>query len=397
MNRHGAEHVHRPARRGFSLVELLVVIAVIAILSALVFISARALRGGASTAATTGLLNSINQAVGTFKNDFGYLPPLISRIDPSAAGGGGPGPAAGGIITPELEAQKSGNNADALAAYKRVRYSSQFSLPAYLLGMGGLNGRPTPKGDGTANTAATDYPPNTTAVGTDKPNFKAAAEHDGVPGPGFRSPGPLRAWKKPGAQPSTLTHSPDLSGRVYGPYLDPAQLANSIELVEVAPAAARARIDGLDGASDIFMYRFIEASGEPIRYYRGWPTRDPASTPPDQPSVRRVPVELRGAESVRAEVGGTNTDQRPADSDALAMSSPYILLAANQNEKRRFVGQVSAQTPYETDLDELFDKAMPFVGVADPTFDPADLNADQGLIARRFYEFLDRAVKVGEP
>lgn len=377
----------RGTSRAFTLIELLIVIAIIAILMVLVFVSAGAIRRNAASAATTGLLNTLTQAIAAFEKDFAYEPPLVTNLRTSS--GNATQPASGGIETPEFLAQRSGNSNDAVTAYRSARYSSQFSLPVYLLGMGCFNGRAT---SDTGTSETTGFPPNTAAVGVDKPDFKLQAGHDGVPGPGLRNPGPLRTWKKAGNVPNTFSHAPDLTGRVYGPYLDPAQLSRNLEMVEVVPSSDPARalrpaIDDFDTDTDIYMYRFVEASGEPIRYYRGWPVKDPDATNAEQPSIARVPVELRDADAIRTELTLSNTNGAALPSDSRLMSASYMLLAPNVDTSQKFIGQPSAEKPFEFTSEELFEKAMPFGGgVTDPKFNAARLNDEQGYVGRALLE-----------
>lgn len=383
----------RSAARGFTLVELLVVIAIIAVLVALVTVAARGVFRSASTTRATGLLATINQAVAQFKADLTYEPPLISRVDPT---GSSPDGLRGGIVTPELEGQISGNSADVLRAYRRQRFNSQFSLPAYLMGIGSLSGR-------TMQRNVVGFPPNSAGMSEQATGYRVAALDDGFPGAGFRNPGPFKAWKKP---PSTVTnppsfvHSPELSGRTYGPYLDLEQMTGVLELVEVAPGSLttpmRARIPGVDGATNIWMYRFIEPSGEAVRYYRGWPTRDATSNPPNQASTQRIPVELRGPDSMKAilKIGTPNWAPIPEDKDIMASS--YMLLAPNVERVNKDLAP-SASEPFETELDRLFEETMPFIGRTDPTFDPNGLmsGTDSAVRTRRLLEYSSRAVRLG--
>lgn len=376
--------------RGFTLVELLVVIAIIAVLVALVTVASRGVFSSAAKTRTTGLLATINQAVAQFKADLTYEPPLISRVGQTGNSQDG---LLGGVLTPELEGQISGNNADILLSYRRQRFNSQFSLPAFLMGIGGVSGR-------TFQRNTVGFPPNTAGVSEQAAGYRAAALDDGFPGAGFRSPGPFKAWKKPASTPGTFVHSPELSGRTYGPYIDPEQMKDVLELVEVAPGSdttpMRARIPGVDGASNIWMYRFIEPSGEAIRYYRQWPTRDATSNPPNQTSTERIPVELRGPESMKAilKIGTPNWQPHPEDSDL--MTSSYMLLAPNVERLNKELSP-SSTAPYETEMDRLFEESMPFIGATDPKFSPAAVlsGADAAVRTRQLLEYSTRAVRLG--
>jgi prepilin-type N-terminal cleavage/methylation domain-containing protein len=379
----------RARRYGFTLVELLIVISIIAILIALVVVAARGVRRSAATTRTTSMLATINQAIAQFKGDLGFEPPLITEMVPSAANATVLG---GGFLTPELKGPVTGGTAaNTVTAYRERRYNSQFSLPAYLLGMGAMGGRPSTPG-------TLGHPPNTTFISESASGYREAALDDGVPGPGFRNPGPLRAWKKAGSTPNTLVHSPDLSGRSYGPYLDPKQMAEVIELVEVVPSTMRARIAGLDSSSNIWMYRFIEPSGEPIRYYRQWPTRDAGTSPPNLPSTLRIPVELRSGEALAKELGGavTGTPGTPLPADSDLLSASYMLLAANGDTAEKNLNPTAA-LPFEFASELLFEQCMPFISVTDPKFNASSIlgGADAQIKSKGIIDFAQRAVRLG--
>ncbi len=70
-------------RRAFTLLELLAVLLVIAILVGILSIAFTALTGQASESASRQDLTTIRNAVTSFKNEFGFLPPLV-RDDPAA-------------------------------------------------------------------------------------------------------------------------------------------------------------------------------------------------------------------------------------------------------------------------------------------------------------------------
>jgi prepilin-type N-terminal cleavage/methylation domain-containing protein len=75
MNRNTPHAIHRPGwAAGFTLTELLVVIAVISILAGLVLSAMPKIIERAKTSNTRALIHSINVGLEAFKNDFGHVP-----------------------------------------------------------------------------------------------------------------------------------------------------------------------------------------------------------------------------------------------------------------------------------------------------------------------------------
>lgn len=342
---------HRGAA-GFTLVEMLVVIVIILVLMGLLAVAVRGVVGMARRSQNVSLLGSISQAVTQFKTDIGYEPPIISDYQ-------------NGVQTPETRDHRTDHTgAEVREMYIKQRYSSQFSLPAYLLGTGNLNGVAQQPGETVVNTVA---------VRDSHPSYSALAQHDGVPGPGIRHPGRFKNWDQPavGGSAGALVHMPEVTGRVYGPYIDPSALSKSMQLVEVlrfSDRPLRVRRAG-DPASGVFMYQFIDTAGAPLRYYRGYPVADPTT---GEPSVARVPAELRDADAIAADLKvGSNTALKPRPQDASVMSAPYVLLAPNVEPGPP--GGVDQADRWDS-IEQSLERFMVFFGSSDPKFDPAALN-----------------------
>lgn len=141
----------RGAGRGFTLAELLIVVAIIGLLATLAFVVlSRAIREARATVERQTLV-SIRNAVESFKQDFGFLPPLVRD--------GGPGPRDAALRKPRVWDDgflRSESNPDL------PRYSVN-SIPFYLLGT-------------------------------------LDAEYDGVDGPGFTEPQPDGSFSKRGRE-----------------------------------------------------------------------------------------------------------------------------------------------------------------------------------------------------
>ncbi|MBL0927171.1 MAG: prepilin-type N-terminal cleavage/methylation domain-containing protein [Phycisphaerales bacterium] len=282
--------------RGFTIVELLVVLVIIVLLVALVALGvARAFSAIRASTATTAQVNALGQAVQAFRNDFNYLPPLVTGLD--VAGGAN----SSGLVVPESRV----NPTDVRDAYDRARYYSEFTLPIYLLGVGDIAGSQN-RAAGAALPAGPDV-------------------DDGVSGPGFRNPGQFKNWTTPDPVRSTpgnpaYRHTAVRTGRTYGPYIDPAQVEKFIERVPVD-----ANLNVSTGSS-VFLYRFLTASGAPIRYYTNWPNKDTNRNP----SIDRMPVEIRSFAGVQAQIeSGTADLQRERD----VLNAPFTVLAPGQRNE----------------------------------------------------------------
>ncbi len=75
-------------QHGFTLIELLISILIISILIGLLLVGVRQATRAAGGAAGLQDMNSLNMAIQTFKNDFGFLPPLVKDGYPGTPGAG---------------------------------------------------------------------------------------------------------------------------------------------------------------------------------------------------------------------------------------------------------------------------------------------------------------------
>lgn len=279
----GAWHHERPGRRvagrgrGFTIVEILVVVVTIAVLLGIILVALTRASAAARRNASEAKLNTIGQAIAAFEQEMGYAPPLLTPEDPNWEFGEDDYPTGANSFTvPQLrfydELGLQGNAA--LEAMARTRYMSEFSLTVYLMGIGDL------------------YQSN------DPDNGLSSVFDDGVEGPGFVNPGRDRSW---GGARDRGSHDAR-SGPVIGPYLDPGQFSGSLELVEFDGG-------GIGGADVRGMYRLLDDFDYPIRYYEGLLTKVNANMPGvtdasgsafGRPTGRFLPPELRGLESWEA-------------------------------------------------------------------------------------------------
>jgi prepilin-type N-terminal cleavage/methylation domain-containing protein len=281
---------------GFSLVELLVVIVIIAVLigiAAPAFLSARR---NASKVATETVMNSIVSAIDQFENDFGYLPPLILD-DPSVA------PIDSDWATSVM------SRTDAAEKLREERYHSLYSLSVYLVGVGEL----APEDPSASGSSATD-----------------PARHDGVAGAGFRDPGIDRAWG--GAIERTPeTHRVRESGQTYGPYLSVAEG----EMLRTASVASNdfpedEVAQGVGGERPPWerMSVILDGYGNPIRYYRYWPLRAEGQT---GASLLDAPAELVAPDALRNAPADAMTFDASLDPEL--QRGAYALLSAGPDDR----------------------------------------------------------------
>lgn len=269
--RGGASARAVPARGdGFTLVELLVVIGVIGVLIVMLLLMLTRTISSSLRSATTARLNTIGQAITAFEQELGYEPPLLTPNEQGWEFGIDPYPSGGNRFTvPQARFyEEIGLTGDAArTAMARTRYASEFSLTVYLMGIGDL------------------YQSNDTG------NDMSSVFDDGVAGPGIANPGRDRSW---GGARDRQRHAAK-PGPVIGPYLDPGQFADSLELVQFGNAVGSANSRGL--------YRLVDSFDYPIRYYQGLLTTVPANATGataaaiGRPTGRYLPPELRSLSS----------------------------------------------------------------------------------------------------
>ncbi len=231
-------------RGGFSLIELLMVVAIVGLLVSVLIVALNKVRGTGESASTEQLMRAIDMGLSQFKSDHGFLPPLLD--DTISATG-----------SAELVPY-------ALNRVDRIDYYSSLSLAPYLLGVGDLNG------DGVQD----EY-------------------DDGAAGAGFRDPGRDRSWgytytssrgngrkqywrdqEKPGR---SLGDPKVIPGPTFGPYL---AIGGEDRIVYGANRNGQAFTDTRP------LFVIADYWGGAIRYYRHWPK----VLPPGRTLEGEVPV-----------------------------------------------------------------------------------------------------------
>lgn len=288
MNKHTATTQHR---RGFTLIELLVVFIIIVVLvSILVVALGNAIESSRRSKATL-QLESIGNAIDSFEQDFQFVPPLVTPSLVSADSN----PTRTGLVTPKTYSLSGGSPGNLDEYYEQVRYHSEYTLAVYLLGIGALN--PDELDDNGIANGGTPL-------------------HDGVPGPGFKAPGDLQAWK---VQPPSgnLRHDPQLTGRTYGPYLDFGTLEGVLEFDD-----------------DRGLYKILDPWGNPVRYYSGW-TGVRIVNGNRIRTLDEIPIELRSTEGLQAQAGGADLATLIGFDNELR-TAKYALLSAGASSDDYF-------------------------------------------------------------
>ena len=243
-------------RRGFTLVEIMVVMAIIVVLIGLLIVAASGARQAAMASTTGSRLNALSQAATRFESDAGFLPPLL---DNDRAGIDG--------LEPTRKTRTSGYP-DYLATMQR-RYSYT-SAADYLLGYG---------------TEAED---GVDGLGTRRPGedgFWNASWNDDV-----SADEGIQAGRFELRERKPVRHGQQ--GTVLGPYLelDDPDMVGALGWDESGLGKWDGSIDpatnqpvvyfpGDPGYSPDAPKVIVDAWGTPIRYYR-------VNHPPGQPAVR---------------------------------------------------------------------------------------------------------------
>lgn len=230
-----------PKLRGFTIVELLIVIAVIILLLSILIVAVNAATRTAQSANTLTLMNSMKQALVRFKADIGYYPPLFGPL---------PGLGFGGS-SPDFLRQLFPPPDPALPASYPERIQDWWSSAAmaeYLLGYG--EGRYD--GYGYVDLGET-------------------------PTLGIRDPGPDGVWgavtnpSPPPGDGSLGARNPPLDGKVYGPYLelkDERLLGSTNGTFDPASGNPRVFFPGDGNYNPDHPKIIVDYWGNPIRYYR---------------------------------------------------------------------------------------------------------------------------------
>ncbi len=254
---------HASGRNGFTIIELLVTVAIIILLLGLLLVGLQAAARSAQVAQTKSLLSAINRALVSFKKDVGYYPPVLG---PGTGQGTQPAGELGyarDLLVPPYAVSGSPTNLEL------EEWNSFTSLPEYLLGYG-------PR-------AADGYGIDINAAGG-QVGTAAALES---PALGIRHPGRDGVWGAYSTPISnslargafaarntnvsnTAGNSPLFRRKAMGPYLD---LKDAVSLGGVAGFNTTTGEPMIVRASDAPNFEslpkvIVDYWGSPIRYFR---------------------------------------------------------------------------------------------------------------------------------
>lgn len=273
-------------RRGFTIVELLVTIAIIVALLGLLLVGLNQASEFSKVAKTRTLMQSITAALGQFKADTGYYPPILGVGSAGAAGVASlPGTRgfARDLLVPPTVANPNNPTGAELAAVNG--WWSVTSLPDYLLGYD--------------NRAFDGYGFDDSAPLANSPGARE------LPPLGIRHPGRDGLWgavleprvlaassigyyrqRNPGGGASGNANSWNSSGvrgKVLGPYLElkDGDMVGGISGVDAQGEPIVHRAEETPNF-DVLPKCFIDYWGRPIRFYRrGYNALDPSSVSTD--------------------------------------------------------------------------------------------------------------------
>lgn len=296
---------HAADRRAFTLVEVITVVVIIGVLAGILLVSFGGVLRTSKNLQCERTLRTIGDAVQAFNTDFRYDPPLL-RIQRADWDIGEETQAGDRVVVPE--AWPTGPAGDPPTAgrtrlnLEQTRYASEYSIAAYLMGAGDIDGK-TVNSTGTAGNSST-------------PNRGAnQIEDDGNAGPGIRDPGPDHSWGGAGdrdVQTDGVNQRRAIrTGRVYGPYLDQSAMASLMLLDE-----------------NTGLYRVADPWGQPIRYYRSWPTKNRPVGGQPEPSVDFTPAELRSVQALEHQIAASNQPNFEYEREIL--TARFMLVSAGQ-------------------------------------------------------------------
>lgn len=243
--------LHPASRRAFTLVELLTTILIIAFLITIVVISVRAVIQNSRSTAERQTISGMKLGVESFKQEFGFLPPLVLHDDDQN-------------IRPILNRGTSPLTGRTVFAANIPGgpVASSFNQDKFLEGFSATNQRMTADFQ-TSDPGASSYIADNRFSEFTLAYYLVGAlpaSVDGVEGPGMWKPLADGTFEAPIGSQSANVRS---SGRIYGPFVDTARNQPRLAL---DPAVRSG------DPNFAVRYRLVSPSGTPYRYYR-WSAR----------------------------------------------------------------------------------------------------------------------------
>ncbi len=269
--------LRQPARRAFTLTELLTTVAIIVVLIGTLFVGISAATRRAQRAKTQFLMNSIAAGLGQFQTDFGFLPPVLMKRSTVSNGNAG-------LARDVTTLSQVGGGTPFI---RQQNWFSYTTLADFLIGPGGRDQDgygAVWTWQGAGATATVNVEGTTNAPGRNE-NPRGGIRHPGSDGcwgaidaprssmaafPGFFA---ARNPNRDATTPSNNAAWNELSieGRVYGPYIDSIdeRLIGGISGIDAAGNYGIVTATEVDAATfDRLPKCILDYWGSPIAYYR---------------------------------------------------------------------------------------------------------------------------------
>ena len=241
------------------MIELLVVIGVVVTLMGILVVAVGSAAKTAQKANTRALMNSMKVALHQFRNDIGYLPPVLGHPNPDLSLPPNNSDLRKLFDPRDVLPELPNGNANGAYANDIQTWFSWTSLPEYLIGYGNHD----QDGYGIVGTGIWD---------------------EELPPIGLRDPGPDGVWEatiygdgdgsllsrmsRPNPNPSALSNID--RGKVYGPYLElkDDHLLASTDGTTDSAGRLNLFFPGDGGYDPLLPKVIVDYWGNPIRYYR---------------------------------------------------------------------------------------------------------------------------------
>lgn len=257
----------RRAPGGFTLTELLVVVAIIVLLIGTLFVAIGAASKRAQIAKTQFLMNTISSGLAKFEGDFGYLPPVLGVRDTTTA------PGARGYARDVVKyTQVAGAN----DIERQQNWLSYTTLAEFMIGYGhrgedgygGIPGGPAGPGNKELPPFGIRSPGPDGCWGAVDARQPALANNPNFAGY-FRARNPNRSPAPPAVNNNTW-NAQTVEGKVYGPYIDTIdeRLIGGLTGFDASGRPSIVTADqGVPNFDDLPKC-ILDYWGEPIAYYR---------------------------------------------------------------------------------------------------------------------------------
>ncbi len=261
--KNSTSHNITPSRRGFTLTELLTVIAIIVLLVGSLFVAISAVTRRAQITKTRFLMTTVSSALGQFQTDFGYLPPVLMARSSAMPGSRGYG----------RDATTLNQLAAGSTLQRQQNWLSYTTLGEFLLGYGNRSedgygvvaGGPTGAGNKESPPFGIRSPGSDGCWGAFDAPQPAYANFPGF----YNARNPSRE-AAPIAVGAAAWNAAFVEGRVYGPYIDQMdeRMIGGITGFDAQGYPIIVTADQGNPNFDALPKCLLDYWGSPISYYR---------------------------------------------------------------------------------------------------------------------------------